>query len=73
MFNIQFIPLTEITQLSFLEISRISFISQLGHKGKEGLIKKRSGDTSLNRFNTCMEDGLACFCCCCLNIFQRHH
>lgn len=29
--------------LSFLEISRFSFIKALGNKGKEGLIKKKSG------------------------------
>ena len=58
-------------QLAFLEISRVSFINQLGHKGKEGLIKKRGGDTTLNKFNTWIDDWLACCCCCCLGYCQR--
>lgn len=54
--------------LKFLEISRVSFVDQLGDKRKEGLLKKRNGEQRRTRLETFLDDvpGL----CCCLFVFR---
>ncbi|XP_065091776.1 phospholipase D2 isoform X1 [Ochlerotatus camptorhynchus] len=41
--------------INFLEVSHISFVAALGEKGKEGLVKKRTGSTRAGQagFNCC--------------------
>ena len=58
--------------MKFLEISRISFISQLGGKSKEGFVRKRSGDTSTTKFADCAQDLPGYCCCCCYILCQRY-
>lgn len=49
--------------IEFLEVSHLSFIKDLGIKGKEGLIKKRTGSTQPGQ-SGCNIFGLyRCFCC----------
>ncbi|CAH0561123.1 unnamed protein product [Brassicogethes aeneus] len=45
--------------IDFLEVSHLSFIKGLGIKGKEGLIKKKTGNAKIG----CNCFGFHCFCC----------
>lgn len=50
-------------QANFLEVSSLSFVKELGVKGKESLIKKRTGSTQPGRAgcNCCgVLDSLVC-------------
>ncbi|XP_050299678.1 phospholipase D2 [Anthonomus grandis grandis] len=49
--------------LSFLEVSHLSFIKELGTKGKEGMVKKRSGSTHPGQSGCNFFGCYRCFCC----------
>ncbi|XP_044017865.1 phospholipase D1 isoform X2 [Aphidius gifuensis] len=50
--------------ISFLELSYLSFINDLGDKGKEGLIMKRTGSSSKHGCNFCgLIEGMCCIRC----------
>ncbi|KAK4012263.1 phospholipase D1 isoform X1 [Daphnia magna] len=58
--------------LSFLEISRMSFIDQLGEKRKEGWIKKKNGTNSSTICKVrCREENGEYLCCCCIMCGHR--
>lgn len=41
--SLEFVSQFIYLQVSFLELSHLSFVGDLGGKGKEGLVKKRTG------------------------------
>lgn len=49
--------------VNFLEVSNFSFISALGEKGREMLIKKRTGSTNAGQKKCNFLNCLACGCC----------
>ncbi|KZC04037.1 PREDICTED: phospholipase D2 [Dufourea novaeangliae] len=50
--------------INFLEISHLSFIADLGMKGKEGLILKQTGSGAKTRCNFCgLLEGMCCVKC----------
>ncbi|XP_076235728.1 phospholipase D [Calliopsis andreniformis] len=50
--------------ISFMEISHLSFIADLGVKGKEGLILKQTGSGARTRCNFCgLLEGMCCIRC----------
>ncbi|XP_076675622.1 phospholipase D [Andrena cerasifolii] len=50
--------------INFLEISHLSFIADLGMKGKEGMILKRTGSGAKSRCNFCgLLEGVCCIKC----------
>lgn len=49
--------------INFLEVSNLSFISALGEKGREMLIKKRTGSTNAGQKKCNFLNCLACGCC----------
>ncbi|XP_076175598.1 phospholipase D isoform X3 [Ptiloglossa arizonensis] len=56
--------------INFLEISHLSFITDLGMKGKEGIILKRTGSGARTRCNFC--GLLESMCCITCNHFCTH-
>ncbi|XP_060530761.1 phospholipase D2 isoform X2 [Cylas formicarius] len=51
------------SMLNFLEISHLSFVKSLGIKGKEGLIKKKTGSTQPGQSGWNCFGCYRCFCC----------
>ncbi|KAH1027619.1 hypothetical protein HUJ05_001096 [Dendroctonus ponderosae] len=49
--------------LNFLEVSHVSFIKDLGSKGKEGIVKKKSGSTHPGQSGCNFFGCYGCFCC----------
>ncbi|XP_034170847.1 phospholipase D [Osmia lignaria lignaria] len=50
--------------INFVEVSRLSFIADLGMKGKEGLVLKRTGSGARIRYNFCgLLEGMCCIRC----------
>ncbi|XP_043259352.1 phospholipase D2 [Colletes gigas] len=50
--------------INFLEISHLSFIADLGKKGKEGIISKRTGSGARSRCNLCgLLESMCCVTC----------
>ncbi|CAK9803892.1 Phospholipase D1 [Anthophora quadrimaculata] len=50
--------------INFLEVSHLSFIEDLGMKGKEGIVLKRTGSGARTRCNFCgLLEGMCCIRC----------
>ncbi|CAK9826437.1 Phospholipase D1 [Anthophora retusa] len=50
--------------INFLEVSHLSFIEDLGTKGKEGIVLKRTGSGARTRCNFCgLLEGMCCIRC----------
>nr|XP_023026917.1 phospholipase D1-like [Leptinotarsa decemlineata] len=49
--------------IEFLEVSHLSFIEGLGFKGKEGMIRKKTGSTHYGQSGCTCFGLLHCFCC----------
>ncbi|KAL1509537.1 hypothetical protein ABEB36_004252 [Hypothenemus hampei] len=58
--------------LNFLEISHLSFIKDLGFKGKEGMVKKKSGSTHPGQSGCNVFGCYRCFCCLRFQHFCRN-
>lgn len=62
--------------VDFLEVSHLSFIEDLGMKGKEGIVLKRTGSGARSRCNFCgLLEGMCCIRCThfCTSLCRKWH